>query len=111
MPAGTFQQPPAPAAADGIAAQPAWAVHEARYPSEPGGDVPEGKAVHELLRPALDAGAHTGAAPWPRALRIHRVGASYSMASSSVCTMGRPGTIRRPGAGQVAMACLSLPGG
>ena len=82
-----------------------WAVHEARYPSRPGDDAPDGKvydsmdalltdlssdgmkyvrtagfladlrrlldehrkmfaaAVHELLRPALDAGAHTGAAP------------------------------------------------
>jgi hypothetical protein len=30
--------------------------------------------VHELLRPALDAGAHTGTVPWPRALRIHRIG-------------------------------------
>ena len=36
-------------------------------------------AVHELLRPALDAGAHTGAAPWPRALRIHLIGRDYSM--------------------------------
>jgi hypothetical protein len=37
------------------------------------------QAVHELLRPALDAGAHKGATPWPRALRIHRIGANYSM--------------------------------
>jgi hypothetical protein len=36
-------------------------------------------AVHQLLRPALDAGAHTGAAVWPRALRIHKIGANYSM--------------------------------
>lgn len=36
-------------------------------------------AVHQLLRPALDAGAHTGAAPWPRALRIHKIGTNYSM--------------------------------
>lgn len=28
------------------------------------------QAVHELLRPTLDAGAHTGAAPWPRALSL-----------------------------------------
>jgi hypothetical protein len=34
-------------------------------------------AVHQLLRPALDAGAHTGATPWPRALRIHKIGANY----------------------------------
>jgi hypothetical protein len=34
------------------------------------------ESVPELLRPALDAGAHTGAVPWPQALRIHRIGAS-----------------------------------
>jgi hypothetical protein len=27
------------------------------------------EAVHEILRPALDAGAHKGTVPWPRALR------------------------------------------
>jgi hypothetical protein len=32
-----------------------------------------------LLRPALDEGAHMGKAPWPKALRIHRIGANYSM--------------------------------
>jgi hypothetical protein len=37
------------------------------------------QAVHEILRPALDAGAHKGAVPWPRALRVHRIGAGYSM--------------------------------
>jgi hypothetical protein len=37
------------------------------------------QAVHALLRPALDAGAHTGVVPWPRALRIHRIGVNYSM--------------------------------
>ena len=26
-----------------------WAVHEARYPSQPGDDVPEGKAYDSLL--------------------------------------------------------------
>jgi len=35
--------------------------------------------VHETLRPALDAGAHKGAVPWPRALRVHQIGANYSM--------------------------------
>jgi hypothetical protein len=34
------------------------------------------QAVHEVLRPALDAGAHKGAVPWPRALRVHRIGAN-----------------------------------
>ncbi len=46
-------------------------------------------AVHELLRPALDAGAHTGAAPWPRALRIHRIGRDYSMTWSFSSPDGR----------------------
>ncbi len=46
-------------------------------------------AVHELLRPALDAGAHTGAAPWPGALRIHRIGRDYSMTSSFAGPDGR----------------------
>jgi hypothetical protein len=46
-------------------------------------------AVHALLRPALDAGAHTGAVPWPRALRIHRIGANYSMTWSFASPDGR----------------------
>lgn len=46
-------------------------------------------AVHELLRPALDAGAHTGTVPWPRALRIHRIGKDYSMTWSFAGPDGR----------------------
>lgn len=46
-------------------------------------------AVHQLLRPALDAGAHTGAAPWPRALRIHKIGTNYSMTWSFASPDGR----------------------
>lgn len=46
-------------------------------------------AVRDLLRPALDAGAHTGASPWPRALRIHRIGANYSMTWSFASPDGR----------------------
>ena len=46
-------------------------------------------AVHEILRPALDAGAHTGAVPWPRALRIHRIGVNYSMTWSFAGPDGR----------------------
>jgi len=46
-------------------------------------------AVHTLLRPALAAGAHTGAVPWPRALRIHRIGANYSMTCSFASPDGR----------------------
>jgi len=47
-------------------------------------------AVHQLLRPALDAGAHTGTVPWPRALRIHRIGPNYSMTWSFASPDGRP---------------------
>jgi hypothetical protein len=39
-----------------------WAVHEARYPSQPGGDVPEGKAYDSMDRgcPALTVSAANG---------------------------------------------------
>jgi hypothetical protein len=47
------------------------------------------QAVHEILRPALDAGAHKGAVPWPRALRIHRIGVDYSMTWSFAGPDGR----------------------
>lgn len=46
-------------------------------------------AVHMLLRPALDAGAHTGSVPWPRALRLHRIGENYSMTWSFASPDGR----------------------
>lgn len=46
-------------------------------------------AVHILLRPALDAGAYRGDVPWPRALRIHRIGAGYSMTWSFASPDGR----------------------
>jgi hypothetical protein len=46
-------------------------------------------AVHTLFRPALDVGAQTGAVPWPRALRIHRIGANYSMTWSFASPDGR----------------------
>jgi len=46
-------------------------------------------AVHNLLRPALDEGAHTGAVPWPRSLRIHRIGVNYSMTWSFASPDGR----------------------
>jgi hypothetical protein len=47
------------------------------------------QAVHEVLRPALDAGAHKGAAPRPRALRAHRIGPDYSMTWSFTGPDGR----------------------
>jgi hypothetical protein len=46
-------------------------------------------AVHALPRPALDAGAHAGVTPWPRALRIHRIGGNYSMTWSFASPDGR----------------------
>jgi len=47
------------------------------------------QAVHETLRPALDAGAHKGAVPWPRVLRVHRIGTNYSMTWSFAGPDGR----------------------
>src|ERR1039457_956103 len=47
------------------------------------------RAVNEVLRPALDAGAHTGAVPWPRALRVHRIGVNYSVTWSFAGPDGR----------------------
>jgi len=47
------------------------------------------QAVHDVLRPALEAGAHTGAVPWPKALRIHRIGSDYSMTWSFAGPDGR----------------------
>jgi hypothetical protein len=47
------------------------------------------ESAHELLRPALDAGAHRGTVPWPRALRIHRIGVAYSMTWSFAGPDGR----------------------
>jgi len=47
------------------------------------------QAVHNVLRPALEASAHTGAVPWPRALRIHRIGSDYSMTWSFARPDGR----------------------
>jgi hypothetical protein len=37
------------------------------------------EAVGAYLSPALTAGAHRGTAPWPRRLRIHRIGEVYSL--------------------------------
>ena len=42
-----------------------------------------------IERPALDAGAHTGVVPWPRALRVHRIGVNYSMTWSFAGPDGR----------------------
>jgi hypothetical protein len=64
-------------------------------------------AVHELLRPALDAGAHTGAAPWPRALRIHRIGRDYSMTWSFAGPDGRALFRLAEVAGDPVVICVS----
>jgi hypothetical protein len=47
------------------------------------------QAVHETLRPALDACAHKGEVPWPRALRVHRIAANHSMTWSFAGLAGR----------------------
>jgi len=47
------------------------------------------QTVNDVLRPALDAGAHTGAVSWPRAPRIHRIGSDYSMTWSFAGPDGR----------------------
>jgi len=39
-------------------------------------------AVRGHLIPALAAGAHRGEAPWPKRLRIHKIGEVYSLTSS-----------------------------
>ena len=36
-------------------------------------------AVRAHLIPALAAGAHRGEAPWPRRLRVHKIGKVYSL--------------------------------
>lgn len=36
-------------------------------------------AVRTHLIPALAAGAHRGEAPWPRRLRVHKIGEVYSL--------------------------------
>jgi hypothetical protein len=36
-------------------------------------------AIRALLIPALAAGAHRGEAPWPKRLRIHKIGEVYSL--------------------------------
>ena len=36
-------------------------------------------AVRRHLVPALAAGAHRGDAPWPRRLRVHKIGEAYSL--------------------------------
>ncbi len=53
-------------------------------------------AVGHLL-PALAAGAHRGEAPWPRRLRIHRIGEAYSLTWSFASPDGRALFIIGPG--------------
>jgi hypothetical protein len=36
-------------------------------------------AVRTHLIPALAAGAHRGEAPWPKRLRVHKIGEIYSL--------------------------------
>jgi hypothetical protein len=45
--------------------------------------------VCEVLRPALDAEAHRALCRGPRAMRIHKIGADYSMSWSFAGSDGR----------------------
>ena len=53
-------------------------------------------AVHAHLIPALAAGAHRGEAPWPRRLRVHKIGEVYSLTWSFVGPDGRAPFTTRP---------------
>jgi hypothetical protein len=46
-------------------------------------------AVRAHLIPALAAGAHRGEAPWPKRLRIHKIGETYSLTWSFAGPGGR----------------------
>ena len=46
-------------------------------------------AVRGYLIPALAAGAHRGEAPWPRRLRVHKIGEVYSLTWSFAGPEGR----------------------
>ena len=46
-------------------------------------------AVKDHLLPALSAGAHRGDTPWPRRLRIHKIGDAYSLTWSFASPDGR----------------------
>jgi hypothetical protein len=45
--------------------------------------------VRGHLIPALAAGAHRGEAPWPRRLRVHKIGETYSLTWSFAGPDGR----------------------
>jgi hypothetical protein len=46
-------------------------------------------AVRAHLIPALAAGAHRGEAPWPRRLRVHKIGEIYSLTCNFTGPDGR----------------------
>lgn len=46
-------------------------------------------AVRAYFIPALAAGAHRGEAPWPRRLRVHKIGEVYSLTWSFASPDGR----------------------
>jgi hypothetical protein len=47
------------------------------------------QAVRVLLLPALAAGAYRGEAPWPKRLRVHKIGEVYSLTWSFSSPDGR----------------------
>jgi hypothetical protein len=46
-------------------------------------------SVRGHLIPALAAGAHRGEAPWPKRLRVHKIGETYSLTWSFARPDGR----------------------
>lgn len=46
-------------------------------------------AVRAYLIPTLAAGAHRGEAPWPKRLRVHKIGELYSLTWSFASPDGR----------------------
>jgi len=66
-------------------------------------------AVTDFLRPALEAGAHRGEAPWPRRLRIHKIADAYSLTWSFASPDGRAlFIIERAADGQPMLTWLAV---
>lgn len=59
------------------------------------------EAVRGDLIPALAAGAHRGDAPWPKRLRIHKVGDVYTLTWSFASPDGRALFVVGAGADEV----------
>ena len=65
--------------------------------------------VRSHLVPALSAGAHRGEAPWPRRLRIHKIGEVYSLTWSFSGPEGRALFVITPDAdGEPVLTWLAI---